>query len=42
MAPSSQALGNKLSKAETNLLEVGIIIERPENKADHSKDMILK
>ena len=33
--------GNKLSEAETNLRDVGIVIERPENKAKHSKDVIL-
>ncbi len=38
---SSQALGNKLSEAETNLRDVGIVIERPENNANHSKDVIL-
>ena len=38
---SSQALGNKLNEATTNLREVGIIIERPENKSNHSKDVIL-
>ena len=38
---SSQALGNKIGEAATNLREVGIIIERPENKSNHSKDVIL-
>jgi len=38
---SSQGLGNKLNEAKTNLLEVGIMIERPENKSNHSKDVIL-
>jgi hypothetical protein len=38
---SPQALGNKLNEAATNLREIGIIIERPENKASHSKDVLL-
>ena len=38
---SSQALGNKLNEAKTNLRQAGIIIERLENKANHSKDVIL-
>ena len=32
---------NKLNEAKTNLLVVGIMIERPENKSNHSKDVIL-
>ena len=38
---SPQALGNKLTEAATNLREIGIVIERPENKASHSKDVLL-
>jgi len=38
---SPQALGNKLNEAATNLREIGIIIERPENKASHSKNILL-
>lgn len=38
---SPQALGNKLTEAATNLREIGIVIERPENKASHTKDVIL-
>jgi hypothetical protein len=38
---SLQALGNKLTEAATNLREIGIVIERPENKASHSKDVLL-
>jgi hypothetical protein len=38
---SSQGLGNELNEAKTNLLEVAIMIERPENKSNHSKDVIL-
>jgi hypothetical protein len=38
---SPQALGNKLTEAATNLREIGIVIERPENKANHSKDVLL-
>ena len=37
---SSQALGNKLNGVKTNLREVGIILERPEKKANHSKDVV--
>jgi hypothetical protein len=38
---SPQALGNKLNEAATNLREIGIVIERPENKASHSKNVLL-
>jgi hypothetical protein len=38
---SPQALGNKLTEAATNLRKIGIVIERPENKASHSKDVML-
>jgi hypothetical protein len=38
---SSQALGNKVNEAKTNLRQAGIIIERLENKANHSKDVLL-
>jgi hypothetical protein len=37
---SSQALGNKLNGVKTNLREVGIILERPEKKANRSKDVV--
>ncbi len=37
---SSQALGNKLNGVKTNLRETGIILERPEKKANHSKDVV--
>ncbi len=38
---SPQALGNKLTEATTNLREIGILIQRPENRASHTKDVIL-
>jgi hypothetical protein len=38
---SSQALGNKLNEAATNLREIGIIIERPDNRASHTKSIVL-
>jgi hypothetical protein len=38
---SPQALGNKLNEAATNLREIGIVIEQPENKASHTKNIIL-
>jgi hypothetical protein len=37
---SSQALGNKLNGVKTNLRENEIILERPEKKANHSKDVV--
>lgn len=38
---SPQALGNKLNEAATNLRDIGIVIERPEDKASHTKSVIL-
>jgi hypothetical protein len=38
---SPQALGNRLNEAATNLREIGIVIERHENKASHSKSVLL-